>query len=215
MRKILPNVLIIIILLIGGCGSDMQQGDGKKRTDTIAFKDDFTRDFIEAAEEVEEGYYQFRSATNGYTMLFPVNAEIASVSYEKTADAFESFSFGEQVEDENLSYYYMITYEDRPITNNIEINLKSLSRYANYDGDYERFEHDGKTYYYATDLFKSEKRDNYKYFAYIKSNNSDKALNYYASSTCTKVDKECVANSKEIEQRFVMLMKSVDFLDNN
>ena len=196
----------------------MEEGEKTKETthiwpETPAFKDDFTREFMDSTEEVQEGYYRFKSKTEGYTMLFPKNAKVAAVGYEFNQDVFETYSFGEQVKDENLAYYYKMTFENEPITKHIDINLKSLSRYAGYDGDYNTFEHEGKTYYYATDVYKIEEGTSYNYFAYIKSNKSDKALNYFASSTCLSESQKCDAGSKEIEERFLMLMKSVDFLE--
>ena len=69
-----------------------------------------------------------------------------------------------------------------------------------------------KHYYYAR-MFETEVRDHYSYFSYIKSNKSDKAIRYFVSSTCLSESRNCEADTKEIEERFLMLMKSVDFLE--
>lgn len=138
---------------------------------------------------------------------------MSAVEYGLDQDIFESYSFGEQVTGENLVFYYKMTYEDKPITKHIDINLKSLSRYAGYEGDYKTFVDKDNTYYYATDIYKIEEGTSYNYFAYIKSNKSDKALDYFASSTCLSESQKCNAGFKEIEERFLMMMKSVDFLE--
>ena len=196
-------------VILSGCGDREIQ----LRPETPAFQDDFTREFMDSTEEVQEGYYRFKSKTEGYTMLFPVNAKIAAVAYGINSDFYEEYSFGEQDKGKNLSIYYQIVYEDRPIIENIDVNLDLLSSYAGYEGKYQKFEFEGKTYYYATDVFKVEEGENYKYFAYIKSNKNNKAIRYFASSTCLSESQKCSAGSKEIEERFLMMMKSIDFLE--
>lgn len=62
---------------------DIQDADPKDLPDTIAMQDDFTREFMASAEEIEEGYYLFESKTAGYTMLYPVNSKQSKMSYEK------------------------------------------------------------------------------------------------------------------------------------
>ena len=69
--------------------------------------------------------------------------------YALNSDVFESFRFNEEVSKENLVYDYKITYENRPITSDVELNLALLSNDVGYEGNYEQFDHEGKTYYYA------------------------------------------------------------------
>lgn len=203
--------LIIMIVILSGCTTRVEDREIQLSPKTSAFKDDFTREFMVSTEEVQEGYYEFKSKTEGYTMLFPVNAKVGTLGFGLNQDVFETYSFGEQVKEKNLAYYYRITYQNSLIAKDIEFNLESLSEYAGYVGDYNTFEHEDKTYYYATDVYKIAEGTSYNYFAYIKSNKSDKALEYFASSTCLSESQKCNAGSKEIEERFLMLMKSVDF----
>lgn len=150
-----------MIVILSGCGDREIQ----LRPETPAFQDDFTREFMDSTEEVQEGFYRFKSKTEGYSMLFPVNAKMSAVAYGLDQDIFESYSFGEQVKWENLAFYYKMTYENKPVTKHIDINLKSLSRYAGYEGDYNTFEYKDKTYYYATDVYRIEEGTSYNYFA--------------------------------------------------
>ncbi len=53
---------------------------------------------MDSTEEVQEGYYRFKSKTEGYTMLFPVNAKVAAVAYGLNRMFYETYSFGEQVQ---------------------------------------------------------------------------------------------------------------------
>jgi len=217
LKKIRMLSLVMMVILLGGCvmGQEpvSEKDTGNKVPNTRAFQDKFTREFIESPKEVQDGYYRFKSRTGGYSMLFPIEAKVAKAGYEKNNEFFEALSFGEQVKEDNLSLYYDIVYEDNQITNNIDINLDSFSRDAGYKGEYEKFEHGGKTYYYAKDVFKIEEGENYKYFSYIKPANSDKAIRFFASSTCLNEGQPCNAGSEKIEERFLMIMKSVDFLE--
>ncbi|MDL4840514.1 hypothetical protein QQS35_08660, partial [Aquibacillus sp. LR5S19] len=70
-KQILP--LVIILVILGGC-----QLKEAQLPETKAFQDEFTREFMDSTEEVKDGYYLFRSKTDGYTMLFPENAEMDS-----------------------------------------------------------------------------------------------------------------------------------------
>lgn len=218
LKRLIQSGLVVMTLFLGGCTTNM--GDGEKtkestylRPDTPAFKDDFTREFMDSTEEVQEGFYRFKSKTDGYTMLFPVNAKVDPVGFERNEDVYETYSFGEQVKEENLAYYYRITYENSLIGSDVEFNLESLSEYVGYEGDYETFDYEGKTYYYASDVFTTEVREHYGFFSYIKSNKSNKAIRYFVNSTCLNKEQSCEANSKEIEERFIMMMKSVDFFE--
>ena len=61
-----------MIIMVAGCNTS--QGDSQKATadmktpDTIAYKDGFTRKFLDSNKEVIKGFYNFKSMTKGYTM---------------------------------------------------------------------------------------------------------------------------------------------------
>ena len=107
-KRIIQIGLIVIIVILSGCTIKRGRGEKTKRhnlsPETSAFKDDFTREFMVSTEEVQEGYYQFKSKTEGYTMLFPVNAKVGALAFGLNQDVFETYSFGEQVKEKNLAY---------------------------------------------------------------------------------------------------------------
>lgn len=211
-------IFCISVLVIGGCGMTGNEKVEKEKVvgsapETRALQDEFTKEFLTSGEEVQEGYYQFKSKTDGFTMLFPKDGEVSSASYERNENLYESFSFGENKEDENLAFYYMVTYEDRPITNDVDANLSLLSSYANYEGDYEEFEENGHTFYYAEDVYEVDGDKAYNYFTYIKSNNSDQAVRFFARSSCKDFAEECSPEQDSIKDKFLMMMKSVSFLE--
>ena len=126
LKRLIQSGLVVMTLLLGGCTTNVEEGEKTKETtylspETPAFKDDFTREFMDSTEEIKDGYYRFKSKTEGYTMLFPVNATVDAVSYGVDHDVYEAYTFGEQIKEKNLSYYYQVSYENTPITNNIDI----------------------------------------------------------------------------------------------
>ena len=66
--------------MVAGCNTS--QGESQRATadmkipDTIAYKDDLTRKYLNSNKEVIKGFYRLKSMTRGYTMQFPVNAKV-------------------------------------------------------------------------------------------------------------------------------------------
>ena len=106
---------IVSIIVVAGCNTS--QVESQKATadmkipDTIAYKDDFTRKYLNSNKEVIKGFYPFNSMTKGYTMHFPVNAKVSQEELALNSDVFESFRFNEVDRKGNLVYDYKITYE--------------------------------------------------------------------------------------------------------
>lgn len=97
-------VLILITLIIGGCGvgGDIQsvspsEMDPNELPKVPAFQDEFTRDFIQSTEPVKEGYYHFQSRSNSFTMNFP----------ERMIVVDESYSLGPDDRSEYLEFSYI------------------------------------------------------------------------------------------------------------
>ena len=146
-------VFIVLIVLVAGCNTS--QGESQKATadmkipDTIAFKDNLTRKYLNSNKEVIKDYYTFKSMTGGYSMYFPVNAVVSQEGLALNSDVFETFRFNEEDTSKQLVYDYKVTYEDRPITSDIDLNFALLANDVGYEGNYEQFNHEGKTYYYT------------------------------------------------------------------
>ena len=91
---------IVLIILVAGCNTS--QGESQKATtdmkipDTIAFKDNLTRKYLNSNKEVIKNYYTFKSMTGGYTMYFPVNAVVSQEGLTLNSDVFETFRFNEE-----------------------------------------------------------------------------------------------------------------------
>lgn len=212
MKKIIQLGLVFMLIFTGGCGMSKEKGNGKTDASTMpeteAFKDEFTREFMASSKEVEEGYYSFESKTKGYTMLFPRNAVISKGNYEIQEDKYETLTFGEKLEDKNISYYIKLTFEDNINTADTDIKLRQLSKSTGYSGNFESEDMNGNTVYYSSD--KPEEPDYYFYLAYIKSKQSDKAIRFTYFSNCSEEEKNCELLSKDVDERINTLIESIN-----
>ncbi|SDZ64234.1 hypothetical protein SAMN05421736_12419 [Evansella caseinilytica] len=182
--------------------------------ETAAFEDEFTREFMKSTKEVEDGYYLFESKTDGYTMWFPVNATLNKGLYYRQKEYRESVGFSEKYDENNSSFSSHIRYEKRKITERIDANLSLVSSYVGYEGEYEEFNHDNKTYYYATDVdHVSDSYIVYSFFSYIKSDDSHQGISVIYDVTCKAADIGCDIDLEKEEEKALTLMKSFEFND--
>jgi len=194
---------------------DVAEMDPKDLPDVRAFQDDFTREFMTSIEPVEDGYYEFESKTGGYTMKFPENASIDKGYYERKKDTFELLSYAEKTSENHVSYYVNATYNNFYKGKESRRLLYLLSGDVNYDGDYEEFEHQNNTIFFATSksTTKSKKTTWYEFFGLVKSNNSNQSLRFIYSLKCEEPEGNCAYDFDAIEQKVKSLMNSVNFKD--
>jgi len=219
LKKYWQALWLSALVLMGGCHMDEQKEQPKKWPDTVAFQDEFTREFMASTKEVKEGYYLFQSKTDGYTMLFPKDAVVAKWLYERDGKDFESLAIGWDNEEENLDYSIDLQYEQGEHMEDIETNLYLLSSraYADYNGSYMKQEYNDKTIYFAKsqkDISVDDKHDTeYLFFSYIKSNNSHQGVLFIYSVNCNDARKSCQVKVEEEEKTAKMLMRSITFYD--
>ncbi|MDL4840513.1 hypothetical protein [Aquibacillus rhizosphaerae] len=205
-QQILP--LIIILVILGGCQLKEEQ-----LPETKAFQDEYTREFMDSVEEVKDGYYLFRSKTEGYTMLFPENAEVSKMFYERNKDFFENLTFVDYSREENYNHRSDVMYSPYG-EKDIDINLESLSTKGGYSGDYQEIEEKNTRIYFAKEqkMYEEEgrKRTVYSFFSYIVPKGGSVGIEYIYSSFC--YDEETCNIDPEVEEdKALMLMKSVQF----
>ncbi|MEB3751128.1 hypothetical protein [Geobacillus icigianus] len=182
----------------------------KKWPNTVAFQDEYTREFMASTKEVKEGYYLFKSKTGGYTMWFPKDAVVTKGLYEKHGRDFEALTIGWDNEEENLKYSIDLQYEQSEYMEDIETYLYILSSHASdYNGSYIEQEYNKKTIYFA----KSQNDIERLFFGYIKSKDSHQGVLFIYSVMCWDDRKGCQVNVKEEEKTAKMLMKSIKFYD--
>ncbi|MEB3751130.1 hypothetical protein [Geobacillus icigianus] len=186
----------------------------KKWPNTVAFQDEYTREFMASTKEVKEGYYLFKSKTGGYTMWFPKDAKIDRAFYEKHGNYFEALHFGGGRDNESISYYIRTTYEKREITEDVDLNVSLLSDEIHYNGDYEKMALGDKKIYFGSSKQHISPNDSiYYFFGYVKSNESHQAIQFIYSVTCKEAKGDCDIHLEKEEDRAKMLMKSIKFQD--
>jgi hypothetical protein len=210
------NLLLLALILIGGCEMD-SKAQPEKLPDTVAFQDKFTREFMVSSKEVKEGYYLFKSKTGGFTMLFPKDAKISNMFYEKHDKYYESSRFGGVRKQENVTYAVDLVYENRLRTEDIESDLFLLSADVDYKGEYTKIEADHNTIYFARNeqhiSVNDKKNIVYYFFGYVKSNHSHQGVQFIYWVKCEDATHRCHIDVYKEEERAKMLMKSIKFHD--
>lgn len=215
------SVLLIFaaIFLVGGC--DVLGRNDKERTEvekeniqTAAWQDEFTREFLISSEETEEGYYTFKSGTGGYTMLYPVNAVMDDIYYQRSENYYEEIYFGESRKDENYTYALTGHFEDRGITEWINENLELLSETPITTEDFKKYTIDDNDIYFAEYKLTANDNENGYYLVflcYVKSRSNHKAIHFRFSSTCLSETEECKLEVNEERERARKIFHSVHF----
>ncbi|TXC92674.1 hypothetical protein FS935_00220 [Metabacillus litoralis] len=186
--------------------------DREELPNTAAFQDEFTRSLLDSPEEVEDGYYLYKSKTGGYSMLWPKNAVTDGPPfYQKTKDSFEKIIFYDRNEDENYRYSFSTTYSTYG-ESIIDSSLGILSDSVGYDGEYEKIETEKTRIYYAKSEEPLEHSTAYLYFCYILSKESQEGLEYVFTAQCLDKSKtNCDINIKKEEEKALHYMKKVKF----
>lgn len=213
MKKTLLLSLTIMLAFTGGCGMTKEQGNGKVSQESLpetrAFKDEFTREFMKSTKETEKGYYTFESKTEAYTMLFPKNGKISVGDYEQIDTNYEALSFAEKLDEENLTYFITINFEESPHAKNISLYTKQLSTATGYSGEYSDYKLDDKTIYYGE--YADRDSGLYFYNAYIVSNELDKGVRFVFSGRCIDNPKSCKLSPSAVKEKTKKIIDSVKF----
>ncbi len=232
MRYVLCSVLTI--LLLGAC-TGMGMNEAEKNVNSTmdkegtaekerkspekhaAVQDQYTRSFLTSDEEAEEGFYEMRTWTDAYSMHIPAEATLDETYYMKRDKSWDQFLFSWIDGEDNISYGVQGQFEDGQSSE--ESGLRSLTRYMKFEGDYEKSEDDHHIYYDGKLITEvggrngREKVPVYSYLGFIKDKNSGKALALIYEHNCCDWTNTCKANTKEIEENFWHLVKSVKFDD--
>ncbi|KEZ49282.1 hypothetical protein [Metabacillus indicus] len=213
MKRIVQFYILIFLAVTGGCGMNSEQGNERVNQESLpetrAFKDEFTREFMKSTEETEDGFYTFKSKTKGYTMLFPVNAEISTMDYEQIKSSYEALSYSEKVHKENISYFMTVNFEDSSDTDDIQINLGILSDVSGYEGDYKEYTSGEKTIYFGEK--RNEEDGYYSYAAYVTSDGSNKAVSLNYHSRCLDKGTSCELPGPGEKEKIKRIAESLKF----
>ncbi|XQY93785.1 hypothetical protein ACNRWW_10445 [Metabacillus sp. HB246100] len=186
--------------------------DSMELPNTKAFQDEFTRSLLDSPEEVEKGYYLFKSDTGGYSMLWPKDAVTDGPPfYQRTGESFEKIQFYERNEKENYDDSFSTTFSTYG-EDSLESRLNILSSGVSYYGEYEEIETDKTLIYYAKKELPLKYSTAYFYFGYILSKENEKGLEYIYVTQCIDESKRnCNIDTEQEEKRALYYMQSVIF----
>ncbi|WP_166000879.1 hypothetical protein [Bacillus sp. Cs-700] len=168
---------------------------------TRAMQDEFTRSFLQSTEEVEEGYYRFRSGTNRFEMNLSTAGKIGEKSYA-VDKGFEQVAIG--IEQSSYAIGITIEYISHLKKDNLETNLSLFGSIAE-ELDFDRMQQGGSDRFYS----KFRRDENDVFLAYVQ-NTKDSGgilISYYID--CLETDHSCGTKSQEDE--FFKWLKSFQF----
>ncbi|MTH55076.1 hypothetical protein GKZ89_16855 [Bacillus mangrovi] len=205
MRIQIKFAAALLLFILAGC-----DGLNGKVEKPAALKDDFTKGYLLSDSEVEEGYFTFKSKTDGYTMLFPQDAVISDdFGNEIHGLEYEAILYG--AKRDGAAIETQITYEDNRSTSKLEPNLSLLSSSIGYEGSYKEMKEDGKVHYFAKDVMDVGKATAYSYLSFIKADTTNQAVRIVYTITCQKKDTSCTAKQNDFEQVAIKMVKSIVF----
>ncbi|MDO6657786.1 hypothetical protein [Anaerobacillus sp. 1_MG-2023] len=210
-----PITLIILLsFLITGCQisneiktTDPEKVDPKELPKVRAFKDEFTRGFLQSIKETREGYYLFRSNTNHYTMDFPSGGVIGEMGYSIQKGS-ESFLVG--VEGKNTDSEISIKYLEFMKKELRESRIETLIKNSKSPLNFETRELDDRTI--STAYFETDK-GYYGYVALVQNTKRYGAVEVTYTSEC-KVDlSNCEEVIKSKKNSFTNWIESIHFIN--
>lgn len=115
-----------------------------------AFQDPFTRQFVYLAEEVEQGYYLFKSGTRKFQMMIPGEAVMDGIGYSVEGNNdYESFLLYIYHPDGSLSHL-QITFISINDPRFIEDYLKITQSHAGEELSFEKTELEDRDLFFAS-----------------------------------------------------------------
>ena len=208
------SLIIITLLMMGGCNTlsqkDISEIDPAELPDVVAFQDEFTREFMASTEEVEEGYYLFKSKTGGYTMMFPENAQMDEIFYEMPGEKYEVIQFGENKETYDYNYTVRATYDASSRASSPERIQSILSAHAKYDGNYNLINFGDRSIYTATKEYFSDdgEKIGHSLLGVVMSNSSNQSLSI---AYIVNIENNMPENLKQVNDDFMKLIESIEF----
>ena len=177
-----PIALILIFFtLLTGCQKELKPSEMNPNDlpDERAFEDEFTREFLQSAEETRPGYYPFLSKTGKYKMDFPAGGVITKQPYTLKKSNFEFLSIGILNPDESEARI-SLTYYSENQKDKLDLHLNQFQGRIGKDIDFEAIEKDNATIFYS-----NFQRNNFNnYVAYIQRNNESGGIELLYSNRC-------------------------------
>lgn len=222
-RSVKKRYAIVTSLLLfgaGGCSvndhnapkENNVQSNEAEQPKSAAVKDENTKKQLTSMKETKPGYYTFQSKTKDYQMLISTNATVNQDAYEKRENAYENLELVDARKNENKVYLRRFVYQNKPLTQYMDALLETLSATVGYKGSYEKQQKGNITYYIGKDVQPLNNQTGYAFLGYAKDNKSDKAVEFTYIISSKTTDKLDQVNLKEEKNKFLLELKSVQFI---
>ena len=211
MKRIIAVIAILLIVLFGGCQmkkdvkpSEMSPND---LPDERAFQDEFTREFLQSAEETRPGYYPFLSKTGKYKMDFPAGGLIDNLGYTIKKSNFEFLDVGITYNDQTGANLTLTYYHENKI-NDIDNHLSWFQGRLGEPYDLEVYENETHNIYYS-----GFERSNFNYqVAYIQNKEGAGGIELIYFIKCPNND--CHGLNLLNKQEFLDWMNTIEFIND-
>ncbi|ASN06095.1 hypothetical protein [Virgibacillus necropolis] len=194
-----------------GKNSESGAKESEKIPDVRAFNDEFTRSFLQSANETRPGYYPFLSGLEAYKMNFPEGGVIGDKLYSKEENGSEKFLVG--VDDKhNIESSINITYLAAGDSRSLEIELhkERLSSRRGMDLKFNKISSDNKTIYIAPYTLE----DNiYGYAAFVQNEVESGAIEIMYTSEC--MSPNCSDLESDQREKIRKWIKSITFIQKS
>ena len=212
------NILIFVIcsfLLLGGCQSvnetekkpsEMNEGD---LPDVRALQDEFTRNFIQSTEEVEDGYYPFLSGTGQYKMLFPAEGLIDNRGYSVREKSYEAFLTA-VINDNDTASQITVDYYGTETAEDSSTSLKHLEGRVGQELDFTKTELETTIVHHAPISFEG---NIFGIAAYVRNATGNGGIEIIYDTDCDVEQVDCTTFRQEEEKKIVHWISSIEFIN--
>lgn len=192
-----------------------------------AFKDHFTREFLNKDKKVDDGFYEFKSRTGQYTMWFPEEFVIANddgQGYSKNGQNYEDWRAlsTKKYKGENLIGQLNLKFFERSIKDEAVFVESTFKRrfHANKPKvietkDKKIYYDNAYTYFNGTEEKVIEDKSSYipnTYVAYVVDEHSNKTIEISYDSIGNNLSKN---EGDKTNKQFLKMLKSIHFRPEN
>lgn len=221
MKKHTKTIILVIVgaaILIGGIW-----GVNESRYPYApAFDDHFTRKFLNKDKKVDEGFYEFKSKTDQYTMWFPEEYQVLHKNREDYAvnnDSYESWwaVYNEEIEGKTQPNYIKTEFlTSNPAYESIHVEALFKRRFGlsvpnKIENSQTRIYYQSAYIYFkGTEkhvIVDKKKHTPNTYLAYIADKRSNKILQIFFDSS----DKYKSGDEEKKQDWFLEMLKNIHF----
>ena len=214
MKRIIAVIAILLIVLFGGCQmkkdvkpSEMSPND---LPDERAFQDEFTREFLQSAEETRPGYYPFLSKTGKYAMDFPGGGVINKPSYSLRKNNFEFIDTWISRSNDNgasLSIMYYGSHDAKQIEDHLDWFKDRLG--SNVEFEEHAYKNKNKITYFSNFIDK----DFNHMVAFLQNTEKPGGIELIYTVDCL-LDNQCKEDENLNKEIFLDWINSIEFIND-